>query len=62
MWNFLWPDKEEEDVPIDYVTNGVHTRSWLARRLGVLFETYLGEDWREHLDEPAFWNHINNIG
>ncbi len=61
MWNFLWPEKEEEDVPIGYVTNGVHTRSWLARRMGVLFETYLGADWQERLDDPSFWNLINNI-
>lgn len=61
MWQFLWPDKQEEDVPIGYVTNGVHTRSWLARRMGGLFSTYLGADWLERLDEPAFWNNINNI-
>ncbi len=61
MWQFLWPDKQEEDVPIGYVTNGVHTRSWLARRMGGLFSTYLGADWLERLDEPAFLNNINNI-
>lgn len=61
MWNFLWPGRAEEDVPIHYVTNGVHTRSWLARRMGVLFETYIGADWLERLDDPAFWNDINKI-
>ena len=26
MWNFLWPEVEnEDDVPITYITNGVHT-------------------------------------
>jgi starch phosphorylase len=25
MWNFLWPDKPEEQVPITHITNGVHT-------------------------------------
>jgi starch phosphorylase len=24
MWNFLWPDKAENDVPIQHITNGVH--------------------------------------
>jgi starch phosphorylase len=33
MWNFLWPDKRAEEVPISYVTNGIHTGTWLARRL-----------------------------
>ena len=61
MWNFLWPDRKEEDVPIRYVTNGVHTRTWLARRMGVLFDTFLGPDWMDHIDEPGFWNEVVNI-
>jgi starch phosphorylase len=61
MWNFLWPDRKEEDVPIGYVTNGVHTGSWLARRMGLLFDQYLGPDWRSHLDDQAFWEGIKNI-
>ena len=36
MWNFLYPGKKVENVPIGYVTNGVHTRTWLARRMGSL--------------------------
>ena len=33
MWNFLWPDLPEDDVPITHITNGVHTGTWLARRM-----------------------------
>ncbi len=56
MWQFLWPEVENpDDVPITYVTNGVHTATWMARRIRVLFDRYLGEDWLEHLDEPETW-------
>ncbi|HPS42159.1 MAG TPA: alpha-glucan family phosphorylase [Anaerolineaceae bacterium] len=61
MWNFLWPGMKESDVPIGYVTNGVHTGTWLARRMGVLFQTYLGANWLERLDDPALWNDIDLI-
>uniref|UniRef100_UPI002ADDA021 alpha-glucan family phosphorylase n=1 Tax=Thermanaerothrix sp. TaxID=2972675 RepID=UPI002ADDA021 len=61
MWNFLWPDRRAEDVPITHVTNGVHTPSWLARRLRLLYERYLGPDWLEHLDEPELWDRIAGI-
>jgi starch phosphorylase len=61
MWNFLWPDLKEENVPIGYVTNGVHTGSWLARRMGLLFDQYLGPDWRAHLDDHSFWEGVKNI-
>ncbi len=61
MWHFLWPDQREEEVPISYVTNGIHTGSWLARRLDVLFRRYLGRDWVNHLDDPDLWEDVENI-
>lgn len=61
MWDFLWPDKKVEDVPIGHITNGIHTETWLARRMGVLFSRYLGSDWFDHLDDPVFWAQIENI-
>ncbi len=61
MWNFLWPELREEDVPISYVTNGIHTGTWLARRLDHLFRRYLGRDWIDHLDDPDLWEDVENI-
>jgi glycogen phosphorylase len=61
MWQFLWPDKSEDDVPITYVTNGVHVSNWMARRLSNLFKEYLGKDWLDHLDEPDLWTNIDDI-
>jgi starch phosphorylase len=62
MWNFLWPDvKDEDDVPITHITNGVHTANWMGRRLRVLLTKYLGDDWLDHLDEPGTWNKLNDI-
>lgn len=61
MWHFLWPERREEDVPISHVTNGVHTGTWLARRMRVLFDRYLGSDWLEHVDDPAVWDGIESI-
>ena len=61
MWNFLWPDRKAEEVPIGYVTNGIHTGTWLARRLRHLFNRYMGPDWLEHIDDPAMWESIENI-
>ncbi len=61
MWNFLYPGVKEENVPIGYVTNGVHTSTWLARRMGVLFSEYLGKDWLDHLDDPDMWEKFNKI-
>jgi starch phosphorylase len=47
MWNFLWPELPEEQVPITHITNGVHTGTWLARRLRNQADRYLGNGWLE---------------
>jgi glycogen phosphorylase len=61
MWHFLWPDKREDDVPISHITNGVHTGTWLARRMRVLFDRYMGSDWLEKIDDHTLWENIENI-
>lgn len=61
MWKFLWPERNEDDVPIGHITNGVHTRTWLARRMGILFDQYLGTDWIDRLDDPLLWAQVENI-
>lgn len=61
MWNKLWPELPVEEVPIGYITNGVHTGTWLARRMGILFSRYLGTDWIKHIDDPDVWRHVENI-
>lgn len=61
MWNFLWQDRKPEDVPIEHITNGIHTETWLARRMGILFSKYLGADWADHIDDPDLWAQVENI-
>jgi starch phosphorylase len=61
MWNFLWPERKENDVPIAHITNGVHTANWMARRLHLLLDQYLGRDWYAHLDDPALWSRLDDI-
>lgn len=55
MWQFLFPGTPVERVPIGEITNGVHTGTWLARSMRVLYDRYLGPDWMEHLDDPETW-------
>lgn len=61
MWSFLWPNLKVENVPIGYVTNGVHTGTWLARRMGLLFSKHLGSDWVDRLDDQTMWENVVNI-
>jgi starch phosphorylase len=61
MWHSLWPERSVADVPITYITNGIHTGTWLARRLEHLLNRYMGRDWMEHIDDPEMWLGIENV-
>jgi len=62
MWTGLWPDKTDiDDIPITYVTNGVHTTTWMARRIRVLYKKYFGPEWLDHLDDFEMWEKMDNI-
>jgi starch phosphorylase len=57
MWD-IWPGLPEPERPIGSVTNGVHVPTWIAADLADLFARYLGPDWFEGQDDPAFWNRV----
>ncbi|MFC1870598.1 alpha-glucan family phosphorylase, partial [Chloroflexota bacterium] len=61
MWQGLWPDVSEEQVPILHVTNGVHVPSWIAPELYHLFEKYLGQDWIKGHDDSKMWERVRDI-
>jgi starch phosphorylase len=61
MWHVLWPESKEEDVPISYITNGVHVPTWIASEMARLYEKHLGPDWLKRQDAPKFWERIMDI-
>jgi glycogen phosphorylase len=61
MWHPLWRNPTEAEVPIGYVTNGVHTVTWMAAPMQALLDRHLGADWRRHLCVPSLWDGIDAI-
>jgi starch phosphorylase len=61
MWNWLYPDKPQDAVPITSITNGIHTATWLAPELRELFDAYMGADWERNLDDVEMWKKIYDI-
>src|SRR5207302_4345225 len=53
MWNVLWPERPAGEVPIGYVTNGVHVPTWVGAPMRALLDRHLGEDWMAGAAEPA---------
>lgn len=61
MWVGVWPGRDEEEIPIGHITNGIHVRSWLALSMNRLFDRYLGGDWPAHQSEAKTWLPIASI-
>jgi len=61
LWKTLWPDLSGNEVPIVYITNGVHTETWISRYTKKLFDSYLKNNWIHHQDQSEFWKKIDEI-
>ena len=65
LFGEVWPNIAANESPITYVTNGIHTCSWLAPKIKELYNKYLTSPttpyWQEkiHLDET--WKRVKNI-
>jgi starch phosphorylase len=61
LWHVLWPSVPQEDVPIKYVTNGVHVPSWVSKDMAQLYDRYLGPYWYEDPDNEKVWSRVMEI-
>lgn len=61
MWQSLWPDKEEDDIPITHVTNGIHVPSWVGGAMYRLYRRHLGPNWIENHDNSTLWERIIEV-
>ena len=61
MWNTMWPNVPEDEVPIGHVTNGIHIRSWLSNDMEGLFDRYIGTWWAKDPTAKHLWELIKRI-
>jgi phosphorylase/glycogen(starch) synthase len=61
MWRDVWKGFYDTDIPIDYVTNGVHLPSYVAPRMRELLEDYLALEWEKEVMDAKRWSRVNNI-
>jgi glycogen phosphorylase len=61
MWQYLWPEIPENEVPIGHITNGVHLPTWISEDMAELFQRYLGPRWNNIASEDSVWDRIQQI-
>jgi starch phosphorylase len=56
LWKKMFPELQTAaDVPIKYVTNGVHPGTWIAPVFQELYEREIGSGWKDTLRDAAAW-------
>src|SRR3989440_5582272 len=60
LWKDVWSGVPVQEVPITSITNGIHTKTWMAPEFAALYRKHLGV-WEEHLAEPEFWRGVIDI-
>ena len=61
LFGDVWPEITPNESPITYVTNGIHTCTWLAPTLKELYNKYLTPFWQDKIHLNDTWEKINNI-
>ena len=61
MFQDLWQNLPEQEVPITAITNGVHARSCVAKSTQELYERYLGPNWSSAPVESQLWERLEAI-
>ena len=65
LFGEVWPNIAANESPITYVTNGIHTCTWLAPKLKDLYNEYLTTPttpyWQDKIYLDETWKRIKNI-
>ncbi len=61
LWEDSWPNLPHDEIPIDYVTNGIHLRSWISDNMAALYDRHLGPEWRRNPDHKDVWAKVREI-
>ena len=61
LFGEVWPEIAANESPIGYVTNGIHTCSWLAPKMKELYNKYLIPYWQDNMHQDQVWEKIKNI-
>ncbi|MGE5409592.1 MAG: alpha-glucan family phosphorylase, partial [Clostridiales bacterium] len=61
MWVSGFKGVPFDEIPIDYITNGIHTRSHISTDMVELLYRYLGEKFINRPEDQSIWQRIDKI-
>ena len=61
LFGDIWTNIAANESPITYVTNGIHTCSWLAPNMKILYNKYLIPYWQDKIHKDDVWKKVKDI-
>lgn len=61
MWQHVHDAETVDEVPIGFVTNGVHSQTWLAPEMSALYTKYLKPKWVGATPSDDWWKGTKSI-
>ncbi len=61
LFGDIWPNIAANEAPITYITNGIHTCSWIPQNIKDLYNEYLTPYWQDNIYNDEVWEKIENI-
>jgi glycogen phosphorylase len=61
MWQWMFEQVPQPEVPIDSITNGIHVNTWISRDMATVFDRYLDPSWRSNPSDERIWADVDRI-
>ncbi len=61
MFGVRWPQYPSDEVPVEAVTNGIHSMTWMSWRMADLMDRFVGPKWRDDPTDAEVWERISEI-
>jgi starch phosphorylase len=61
MWKKIWPELNEDEIPISGITNGIHHKTWVSNEFDNLYKNKIDKDWHLRYGDDNIWNKIYDL-
>src|SRR5579871_787088 len=56
-----YPGFPEDEIPVESVTNGIHTRSFVSQEMADILDRYIGGRWSQDVSDSGVWERVDDI-
>jgi starch phosphorylase len=61
MWQWMFPQIPQAEIPVTSITNGIHVQTWISNEMSQIFDRYLDPGWRREEWRKDIWSNVDLI-